>query len=884
MATELVATYRVQLHAGFDFEAAASIVDYLAELGVSHLYCSPCLQAATGSTHGYDVVDPTRVNSELGGEAGFARLCGALDRAGMGLVLDIVPNHMAIGGRENSWWWDVLENGPASLYAGHFDVDWDPPENKFRNLIQLPILGDRYGRILESCELKVLRTGGAFVLRYHDHELPVAPRSLEGLLRAADERLKCKELVFLADAFERLPRPTQTDPVSLRQRHRDKEVLRDLLERLCRERSEVADAIDGVLAEWNQSPELMHAFLQRQNYRVAYWRNSERELGYRRFFDINSLIGLRVENKQVFRDTHDVILRWVNEGKVDGLRVDHVDGLRDPAVYLNRLREAAPQAWIVVEKILQTNETLPGSWPIAGTTGYDFLNLVGGLFIHPDGEDPLTRFYAEFTGEKTDFDEISQGRKIHMLSTSLGSDVNRLTTLLVDIAANRADSQDFTRHELHEALRAMLAEFPVYRTYVAPDAPTPTDRDAAYIQQAASSAQRRRPDLDGALFAYLSDLLNGRFQGEQEMEFVLRFQQLSAPSMAKGVEDTSFYCFNRFVALNEVGGAPEHFGITVEQFHEACAQMQQHWPATMLATSTHDTKRSEDVRARLALLSEIPAQWREAVRRWAARNERHKTGDFPDRNAEYLLYQSLVGAWPISVERMTAYMQKAVRESKQFTSWTEQHAEYENALSRFVEQILKDAVFLKDMEAFVRPLVLPGRVNSLAQAFVKLTAPGIPDIYQGTELWDLSLVDPDNRRPVNYSIRRRMLGHEGLGPPKLSDRWDDDGFSKLWLIRRVLDVRRRFPHAFGKDGDYRPLVTQGSSRQHMVAFVRGGLVAMVVPRLGLHVDHRRLETTVELPPGQWRNELTSATNDGGKQPLGSLLADFPVALLVAVRN
>ncbi len=879
MYADLVATYRVQLQAGFGFDAAASVVAYLAELGVSHLYCSPCLQAARGSTHGYDVVDPTRVNSELGGEAGFARLCAALNRAGMGLVIDIVPNHMAIRGRENAWWWDVLENGPASLYATHFDVDWDPPEVRFRNLIQLPILGDRYGKVVESRELKLVRDGGAFVLRYHDHVLPAAPRSLDGLLSAACDRANSDELAFLAGAFGRLPWPTQTDSLSVRRRHRDKAVLRDQLARLCRDRSEVADAIENVLIEWNRSPQLMDAFLQRQNYRISFWRNAERELGYRRFFDINTLIGLRVENEQVFEDTHDLVLRWVRDGAVNGLRVDHVDGLRDPAAYLGRLRDAAPQAWIVVEKILQPGELLPAGWPIAGTTGYDFLTLVSGLFVHPEGEQPLTRFYVDFTGESDDFPEVAHERKKQMLSTSLGADVNRLTALLLEISGNRPVSQDFTRHELHEALRAILAEFPVYRTYVVPDAPRPTPEDAGYIEQAVASSRQRRPDLDPELFSFLGDLLHARLKGELETEFVLRFQQLSAPVMAKGVEDTSFYCFNRFVALNEVGGAPDRFGTTIEQFHDACVLVQQHWPQTMLATSTHDTKRSEDVRARLALLSEIPDTWSAAVRRWSEQNERYKIGGFPDRNAEYLIYQTLVGAWPINSERMNAYIQKAAREAKQFTSWTNQNAEYEEAVSRFVEKILRDVEFLKDLEAFVKPLIPLGRVNALAQTLLKLTAPGVPDIYQGTELWDLSLVDPDNRRPVDYANRRSLLADVSDATPRVVNGMVDDGRLKLWLIRQTLAARRRYPDAFGRNGTYQRLHADGIKKNHVVAFARGEACVTIVSRWGLSSGNQWSDTSIELPAGRWRDEFTGTEHRGGKRPLGALLADFPVALL-----
>ncbi|MFN8534857.1 MAG: malto-oligosyltrehalose synthase [Dehalococcoidia bacterium] len=678
MSAPLIATYRVQLHAGFGFADAAAIAPYLADLGISHLYASPYLEAAPGSTHGYDVVDPSRVNDELGGPVAHARFAETLHDVGLGQILDIVPNHMAIVTPGNRWWWDVLENGPASRYAGYFDVDWDPPEAKLRNTVLLPILGDHYGRVLERGELVLLRDGGSFAIRYYDHAFPVAPRSLDGPLAVAARRAGSDELAFLADAFGRLPVATSTDPESVHRRHRDKEVLRIQLGRLVDREPEVATAIDAVLAEINADYDALDGLLERQNYRLAYWRTAGRELGYRRFFDINSLAGLRAERAQVFADTHEQVLRWLERGWLDGVRVDHVDGLRDPAEYLRRLREAAPGAWIVIEKILEPGEQLPEGWPVGGTTGYDFLNRVGGLFVDPAGETPLTEFYARFTGETTDYPALVREKKHLVLRELLGSDVNRLTALLVEIGESNRRYRDYTRHELHDALREVIAGFPVYRTYVRPG--EVSDEDIASVTEAVEAAKQHRPDLDPALFDFLADLLLLRVPGDLATELAMRVQQLTGPAMAKGVEDTTFYLYNRLVSLNEVGGDPSHFGLSVEAFHRACAETRRRWPQSMLATSTHDTKRSEDVRARLALLSEIPGRWAEAVERWSALAERHKRDTLPDRNIEYLLYQTVVGARLISSARVAAYLEKASREAKAHTSWTSPNPVYDDAL------------------------------------------------------------------------------------------------------------------------------------------------------------------------------------------------------------
>jgi (1->4)-alpha-D-glucan 1-alpha-D-glucosylmutase len=873
------ATYRLQLHAGFTFEDAAGLANYLAVLGVSHVYCSPVLQAVPGSRHGYDVVDHSKVDADLGGADGFASMTSALRQAGMGLLLDIVPNHMAIVTPHNRWWWDVLENGTFSRYASYFDVDWDPPEARLRNLVLLPVLGDHYGRVLEAGELTLGRVPGGFVARYHEHAWPLSPSSVAMVLAGAAERCASDELAFLAGAHERLDAVSQDDVVALRRRHRDREVLRAMVERACAEQLGVAAAIDAEIGSINADPDALDRLLERQNYRLSFWRTASRDLGYRRFFDVNTLAGLRVEVDRVFRDTHDLAMGWVRSGAVDGLRVDHPDGLHDPAGYLRRLQDARPGTWVVVEKILGPGERLPDDWPVDGTTGYDFMARVSALFVDPAGEEPLTQAYAALTGEPVDYPAVLRAKKLQVLRDVLGSDVNRLTALLVELCERHRRQRDYTRHELHEAVREAVACFPVYRTYVPPEGP-PSARDVAHVEAALAAAAAHRPDLDREIFAFLGDVLTGRLRGPKERDLLLRFQQFTGPAMAKGAEDTAFYCYNRLTSLNEVGGDPGRFGVTVEDFHAGCREALRRWPRGLLATSTHDSKRSEDVRARIHLLAEAPEAWSAAVSRWMERNARHWGAETPDRNAEYLYYQALVGAWPIDPPRMKAYMEKAAREAKVRTSWVTPNAGYEAALSAFVEATLADRGFVADLGDFVTPLVEPGRIGSLSQVLVKMTAPGIPDIYQGTEVWDLSLVDPDNRRPVDYETRRRLLAEVGDRPPaEAVMAAADSGLPKLWVIERSLDARRRFPEAFGPEGAYEPLEAEGRRSEHVVAYVRGGRVATIVPRFPLRLGGSWQSTTVNLPDGDWENRLTGERVRGGAVGLAGLLQRFPVALL-----
>jgi len=876
-----LATYRVQMRAEFGFDDAAAIADYLQALGVTHLYSSPYLQAGKGSTHGYDVLDHSRPNAELGGPEAHARLCEALGKAKLGQILDIVPNHMSIASpQQNRWWWDVLENGQSSRYANYFDVDWKPTEAKLRDTVLMPILGDHYGREVEAGHVKLSRTGGGFAFHYFDHSMPVAPRSLNDLLNEAAREVGSDELAFLADSFGNLPISTATDRESITRRHRDKEVLRSALARLCEENPEIARAIDGVVERFNADSSRIDALLERQNYRLAFWKTAVQDLDYRRFFDINTLISLRMEDERVFEDSHRLILKWVREGVLDGLRVDHPDGLRDPAEYFRRLNKAVPNGWIVVEKILEPGEALPEGWPVAGTTGYDYLNRLGGLFIDPSGEEPITSFYAGFTKESVDYPAMVRDKKQYVLKELFGSDVNRLVSQLTEVCEHQKRYRDYTRRDLSTMIREVIACFPVYRSYVQAEQGKVDDRDVKFINEAIEAARGNRPEIDPELLLFLRDLLILKVTGEVESQFVMRFQQNTGPVMAKGLEDTVFYNFNRLVALNEVGGDPGRFGVSVVQYHDECRETQRQWPTSMTTTTTHDTKRSEDVRARLSLLSEIPEAWSQAVERWSEHNLRHKTDGFPDRNAEYLLYQILVGAWPIDVDRATEYMLKATREAKAHTSWTDGNETYENALKKFVSKLLGDREFIADLTRFTEPLIGPGRINSLSQVLLKLTSPGIPDIYQGNELWDMSLVDPDNRRPVNYAVRRQRLAELAgkLSPEEIMQR-SEEGLPKLWVTRQALHLRRDRPELFGTDGDYRPIEARGSKADHVVAYSRGEGCMVVAPRLPIRLEGDWGETSLPIPVGRWSNILTGEFVSGGESKLAGLLARFPVGLL-----
>jgi (1->4)-alpha-D-glucan 1-alpha-D-glucosylmutase len=879
-----IATYRLQLRPGFGFDEVAGLADYLAELGVSHAYLSPYLQAAAHSTHGYDVVDPSRVNRELGGADAHARMIATLRAHGLGQMIDVVPNHMAVATPENRFWWDLLEHGICSRYADYFDIDWRPPDARLRDKLLRPILADHYGRVLESGAIQVERDGVRFQLRVHDqHVLPLNPGSVGALLAQAATRCGRRELAFIADALGTLPEATSAEAreATALRRERDLEVLSQLLQRLVNDDPEVAAAIDAEIAATNTNFDALDPLIERQHYRICYWRMGRHDLDYRRFFDIDSLAALRAERDDVFRDTHAAILHWVRAGEADGLRIDHPDGLRDPGAYFARLRERAPHAWIVAEKILAPDERLPQTWPIDGTTGYDFVALSTGLLVDPAGEHALTETCARFTGVAPEpFVELARRKKRFVLDELLVSELERLAAVLVEICERQPRFRDYSRSELRAVLRELIACMPVYRTYVRAGERADA-RDAGYLEHALSAAEQAQPPIDRRLLQFVARILRGEIGGDDCEELRARFQQLSAAVMAKGVEDTAFFCYPRLLALDEVGCDPGRFGMSVAEFHAHCTRIQREYPATLLATSTHDTKWSEDVRARVAVLSEVPEAWAAAVERWSELAAPHRSGRAIDRNTEYILYQTLAGAWPIEPDRLLGFLQKAVREAKTHTSWLAPNAQYERDVAEFARAVLGDADLVAGIASFVEALHEPARVNSLAQLVLKLTAPGVPDIYQGNEVFRRDLTDPDNRRTIDFAMLRaklaRMQGVDAgaaLGDP-------DPDACKLFVTQRLLALRRTRARAFGAEGAYRALEVSGKLAGHVVAFSRGEQIVSVVPRLSTRVQGDWADTRIALPEGSFEHWLGQGRVSEGGARVGELLADFPVAVLVA---
>jgi (1->4)-alpha-D-glucan 1-alpha-D-glucosylmutase len=867
-------TYRVQLRPEFGFEAAAGLAGYLSSLGISDFYVSPILQARPGSEHGYDVVDHSRISEDLGGLRGLGALAEGLKEARLGLTVDVVPNHMAIDGRANKWWWDVLENGPSSRYAVYFDIDWPGDGGRPGPSVLMPILGSRYADALQAGEITAERAGGSVIVRYHDHELPVSPRSLHNLFAGVARREGSVELATLAERLAELPHASRTDAIAVMLRHDEKERLREELAELCAKDEELCSVIDQELAALTSDPEAMDDLLHRQSYRLAYWRAAREELDYRRFFNIETLVGLRVQEEQVFVDTHSTLLPLVREGTISGLRIDHIDGLHDPEGYLVRLRDACPNAYIVVEKILEEGEALPPQWPIQGTTGYDFVAAVNNLFVDASGEEAMTHCYVQLTGELGSYRVVAAEAKRHVLVEELAPELERLTRLLVAVCDGHWQQRDRTRGETRQALQEMLTFFPVYRSYVHRDRPV-SDSDRQAVAQAVSAAQEGGKGADPQFLQFIGDVLLLRWRGEREVEFAQAFAQVSAPTMAKGIEDTAFYRYNRLVSLNEVGGDPGVFGRPLEDFHRFCQNAAARWPESMITLATHDTKRGPDVRARINLLSEIPGAWESAVTEWLRVTDDHGTEEWPDYNARYLLFQTVVGVWPPDVGRLAAYMDKAAKEAKVYTSWSDPSADYDYALRRFVEGCLGDERFRDLVEGFLREqqIVERGRILSLAQTALLLTCPGVPDIYQGTEVWDDSLVDPDNRRPVDFERMRKLLESLDIaGDPHQAD----EGAAKMWLISRVLRHRLAAPERYTASGYY-PLAVEGPVPDSVVAFARDG-VAVVVPRLVTLDDGQRDSTAVTLPPGRWRNLLAEDERPGGGHSAASLLHHFPVAV------
>jgi (1->4)-alpha-D-glucan 1-alpha-D-glucosylmutase len=864
-----LATYRLQLRRELTFDDAARLVPQLARLGVSHVYSSPILASVAGSPHGYDVVDHDRLDDDLGGSAAYERFTAALRAAGLHLVIDTVPNHMALAGSANRWWWDVLEDGPSSRYAHHFDIDWgDDPS------VLMPVLGDHYGRALEAGDLSLRWTEGSLRVVHHDHELPISPRSIDGLLAVAAERIGSVELERLAAGFAALPHAADRSATEVR--HVAKERWRAELADLLAHDRMAADAVQDVTAEVGADPDALDQLLDRQNYRLAHWRTASEELDYRRFFDITTLVGLRVEDDDVFEATHATLLACLDEGTATGLRIDHVDGLRDPAGYLQRLRQHAPEATVVVEKILDGDEELP-PWPVEGTSGYEFATAAVGLLVDERAEGPLTDLYASFTGEEPSFAEVAHQAQHRVVADELAAELERLVDLLVRACAARRRHRDHTRRDLRDALREVAVAFPVYRSYVVPGHEPSTD-DRRHVEAAIAEAACRRPDLDGELLELLGRILVLDEPGAAEHELAVRFQQLSAPVMAKGVEDTAFYRYHRLVALNEVGGDPATFGTAPEAFHRHNQRAAERWPATMLTLSTHDTKRSADVRARIAALSEVPQAWAAAVARWSEHNEQHRVDAWPDRNLEYLLYQTLVGTWPLELERLQAFLAKAANEAKVHTSWTAPDEGYDRAVAAFAAAVVGDPWFQRDLEAFLADtdLVERGRSGSLALTALLLTSPGVPDLYQGSELWDLSLVDPDNRRPVDHGRRAELLDQLADAAPEEALAHHEEGGSKLWLTHRLLRHRQTAPDAY-RSQRYQGLSATGTAARHVVAFERGDL-ATVVTRSAPGPEGWG-DTSIDLPSGPWLDVLTGDTHPGGPTDVGALLARFPVAVL-----
>ena len=791
-------TYRLQLRPEFGFDEAAAVLPYLHDLGVSHVYLSPVLQAAPGSTHGYDVVDHSHLNEELGGAEGFRRLSDAAGSLGMGVVVDVVPNHMAVPtpASLNAALWSVLRNGPASPYSRWFDVEWAAQERA----LLMPVLGRRIGEVVADGEITLDRTGGPGgqpVLRYFDHVFPVRPGT------------------------EDLPLPE---------------------------------------------------LLDRQFYRLAHWRVGDEELNYRRFFDIDTLAGVRVEDEQVFAETHAVLLALVAEGRVHGLRIDHPDGLADPRGYLRRLADATGGAWVVVEKILEGTEPLPADWACAGTTGYDALLQIGGVLTDPDGAAPLTELYTQLTGEPADFAAVVDDAKRFVVEHGLHAEVARLVEVAAAICHDHLELRDHTRRGIRESLVELLVAMPVYRAYVVPGEPAPDEARRTLAAAAEVATGHLAEDRLGTLGLVVQLALGGLGRGPHRDEFVVRFQQTCGPVMAKGVEDTAFYRWLRLTSLNEVGGDPAHLGVEPADLHAWCARQQADWPTAMTTLSTHDTKRSEDVRARLAVLSELPREWSAAVTGLRAASA-HLRPSALDGNTEYLLWQTVVGTWPIDGSRLTGYLEKATREAKRRTTWTEPDEEYDAAVRGFAEAVLADTTVRSLVTDFLDRVATHYRANVLAQKLLALTVPGVPDVYQGCEVVDLSLVDPDNRRPVDYQTRRDRLAalDAGEAPRDLDD-------EKLLVVSRALRLRRARPEVFGAGATYSPVET-GSP--HALAFARSGEVVTVVSRLtagGSHGDGWG-DATVRLPAGQWRDELTGRTY-GAEALVHDLLGELPVALLV----
>jgi (1->4)-alpha-D-glucan 1-alpha-D-glucosylmutase len=950
-------TYRLQLNSTFTFRDATALIPYLARLGVSHVYCSPYLRARKGSTHGYDIIDHNALNPEIGTEADFEQFVKTLREHDMGHILDMVPNHMGVLGADNAWWLDVLENGPASAYADFFDIEWQPANASFQNKVLIPVLGDQYGLVLERGELKLMFNAavGELSVAYYDHRFPIDPREYPLVLKRASDALHASsipadtaaEFASLCSAFANLPGREDADPERRTERQRNKDVHKRHLARLAAAHGEIARAVEQAVSYFNGNPpdrtsfERMHELLERQAYRLSSWRVAADEINYRRFFDINDLAALRMENEQVFEATHRFVLTLAAAGKIDGLRIDHPDGLYDPEQYFRRLQQryaqlagidAGPEngrparpLYLIIEKIAAGHERLPESWAVHGTSGYRFATAVNAVLVDHKAADEMERVYRGFAPDAPAYPASVYEGKITIMRSALASPLLMLATELLRIARADRRTRDYTLNHVRYALAEFVACFPVYRTYIL-DKPSAQDR--RYIDWAIAQARRRSRFADTTIYEFVRNVLLNEPPADASAElkervraFAIKMQQFTAPVTAKGIEDTAFYRYNRLASLNDVAGDPSQFGMPLSGFHGSCAERGANRPHTMLATSTHDNKRSEDVRARIDVLSEMPEDWRKLLRRWDRVNRPKKTlleGEpAPSANDEYLLYQVLLGTFTPETdddlgtycERIETYMLKAIREAKVHTSWIAPNAEYEGAVSAFVRALLapdRRNLFLKDLRAHAKTFAWFGMLNSLTMTLLKLTCPGVPDIYQGNETVDLSLVDPDNRRPVDYARRAGMLDElealarernlrdaaEGLASSIL------DGRAKTWMVWRTLAVRRAHREIYDF-GQYVPLHVSGAHADHVIAFMRrhGGKTAVTIGgrlwmKLGGEADALPLgegiwgDTAIDAGPlgGAFENVYTGerVRATGGKLLLSRVFTAFPAALLLQV--
>jgi len=949
-----LATYRLQFNSAFTFRDATAIVDYLHLLGITDAYASSYLRAVPGSPHGYDVADPTRLNPEIGDDASYDAWVDALHRHGMGHILDLVPNHMGIAKASNPWWVDVLENGPSSRYARVFDISWNPIKKELADKVLIPVLGDQYGAVLERGELQLAYEDGAFSVHYYDDRVPIAPDTyptilavgLDEWLRDRDHSPEANELQSVMTAARNLPPRTTRTAEEIAIRAREKEVIKRRLAALVHDSAAAKAHVDRAVAILNGERGRPHSFdaldslLNEQSYRLANWRVASEEINYRRFFDVNQLAAVRMEDPEVFEEVHRFAFELVARGAVSGLRVDHVDGLYAPKDYLERLQARAGEArgaadrphatdhpmYIVVEKILDAGERLP-QWPVHGTTGYEFAAAVNGLFVDARNEQALDNIYARVIRHKLSFTDLAYDSKKYVMHQTMSGDINSLGHQLNRFSESHRHYRDFTLYSLISTIKEVIACFRVYRTYVTADEPV-ADHDRRYILDAIACAKRRGYGMSPLVFDFIARLLlkdtpaDDPDEASEQANFIGKFQQTTSPVAAKGIEDTAFYVYNRLVSLNEVGGEPTRFGVDPCALHRWMGERQRTWPHALSTTSTHDTKRGEDVRVRIDVLSEIPGAWKAAVTRWRALNRRYRTeyaGRLaPSANEEYLLYQTLVGAYPFAfgtddastraafTGRIVEYMRKAMREAKEHTSWLSPDEEYEKAVIKFIESILdcrRAAAFLQEFEPFQARVARTAISNSLAQLLIKMTAPGVPDFYQGTELWDLNLVDPDNRRPVDYARRRRLLEEIDRGRRERGDAatcaalWDarTDGRIKLFVTTRALACRAELADVYRR-GEYVPVGATGLRRDCLFAFARalderiaitcvprlvGSLVPDGAPPLGAVWGDSRIELPPQAPE-RWRDAFTGCeiVAEGGSVAASALFERLPIALIV----